>query len=223
MLETLGSTTQARPMPSRRPSPRARGLLGAQLVVAGQLERAVEAGLVVARVVDGAGRGAVGHLAGQHEVAARELRRVDPEPPGGDVHRALERAVELRPAEAAVEARGRAIAHHDAAAHGEILHVVGAGQAAVHAVERGRLGRAHVGADLVDQVEPQAEQAPVRVERRLDLARALGRHRGRRAGARCGPPSSARGRRGSATRSPSARRRAAPRPSCRTSRRSRTA
>ena len=47
----------------------------------------------------------------------------------------------------------------------------------MHAIERGRLGRADVGADVVDQVEPQAEQAAVGGERRLDLGRALGGHR----------------------------------------------
>ena len=94
------------------------------------------------------------------------------------MHRALESTVELRSAEAAVEARGRAVADDDATAHGQVLHVVGPRQAAVHAVEGGRLRRAHVGADLVDQVETQAEQAAIGVERGLHLARALGRHRG---------------------------------------------
>ena len=166
-------------MPTQAPVGARARLRGAELVVAGQLEHALEAREVVARVVDRPRRRPVGHLLGAHEVAARELGGIEAEAPRGDVHRALERAVELRAAEAAIEARRRAIGDDDAAAHGEILDVVGAGQAAVHAIERGRLGRADVRADLVDQVEPQAEQAAVGVERRLDLARALGRHRGR--------------------------------------------
>ena len=141
-------------MPSNRPAARASACSDAQLRVPRQLQRAVEAGLVVARVVDGAGRGAVGHLARAHEVAPGELGRVDAEPPCRDVHRALECAIELRAAEAAVEAGRGTIADDHAAADREILHVVGPGQAAVHAVERGRLRRANVRADIVQEVEP---------------------------------------------------------------------
>ena len=56
--------------------------------------------------------------------------------------------------------------------------VVGPGQGAVHAVERRRLGRAQVGADLVELVVAQGEDAAVLVHRRLDRRPAGGRRGG---------------------------------------------
>ena len=168
-LDDAGEADAEQPPVVARPR-----LLCAQLVVAGQAQHLVQAALVVARVVHRAGRRAVRHVLRAHEVAAGELRRVEPEAAGGDRHRPLQREVELRAAEAAVEAARGPVGEHDAAAHGEVLHAVGAGQAAVHAVERGRLGGAHVGADVVDEVEPQPEQLAVGGERRLDLGQPLG-------------------------------------------------
>ena len=87
---------QARPIPASRPSARAASTRARSAVVAGELERLVEAGLVVARVVERARRRAVGHRGGRHEVAARELGGIEAEAPRGDRHRPLEAEVELR-------------------------------------------------------------------------------------------------------------------------------
>ena len=53
-------------------------------------------------------------------------------------------------------------------------HAVGAGERAVHAVERRRLGRADVCADVLDRVVAERDQPAVGGEARLDLRRAAG-------------------------------------------------
>ena len=103
MFEIDGSTTQASPIPASRPSARAARDPVTELVVARELERAVEAGLVVAGVVQRAGRRPVRHRVGGHEVAPCELRGIEPEPARCDRHHALQPEVELRPAEPAIE------------------------------------------------------------------------------------------------------------------------
>ena len=140
--------------------------LGPALLVAGEPKRVVEAGVVVARVVEPARRGAVRVLVRADQVAPRELDRVEPEPPGGDRHRPLEREVELRAAEAAVEPGRAAVRRHDAVSRRDVAHAVGAGERPVHPVERRRLGRAHVGADVLDDVVAEREQLAVGGERR---------------------------------------------------------
>ena len=168
-----------------------RALALAQLRVAGQLQRGVEAGGVVAGVEHGAGGGAVGHAAAGTRLRRASSAGSSPRRPRGDRHRALEREVQLRPAEAAVEPGRAAVRDHDAAAHRQVLHVIGARQAAVHAVERGRLGRAHVRADVVDQVEAQAQQAPSALNPASTSVSALGRDRGGEQVLARGPRSSA--------------------------------
>jgi hypothetical protein len=106
MFEIDGSTTQASPIPASRPSAAPRSTLRTELVVARELERAVEARLVVARVVERARRRPVRHRVGGNEVAARESAGSSPSRPRGDRHRPLEAEVELRAAEAAVEPDG---------------------------------------------------------------------------------------------------------------------
>ena len=151
----------------------------AQLLVARELECRVEARLEVAGVVERPGRRPVGHLRGGHEIAAGELGRVEAEAPGRDRHRPLEREVELRAAEAAVEAGGNRVREDDAVARGDVLDAIGAGERPVHPVQRRRLGRAHVRADVLDRVVAERDEAAVGGEARLDLG-----HAARRGGAR---------------------------------------
>ena len=157
--------------------PPARGLLGPPLVVADELERLLETGEVVAGVVDGAARGRVREVG--HEVAPPQLRRIESEASRRDVHRPLEREVQLRPAEPPVETRGTAIGHHDPVARRDVADAVGAGQRAVHPVERRRLRRADVRPDVLERVVAQAEQLAIGRERRLEAG-----HASRRMGAR---------------------------------------
>ena len=162
----------ASPIPARPPSARSAATRARERVVVGELERLVEAGLVVARVVERARGRAVRHRGGRDQVAARELGGIEAEAAGGDRHRPLEAEVELRPAEAAVEARGDRVREHDAVPHGDVRDAVGARERAVHAVERRRLGRADVRADVLDRVVAEREQPPVGGEAGLDLGRA---------------------------------------------------
>ena len=61
--------------------------------------------------------------------------------------------------------------------HGHVPHAVGAGQRAVHPVEARRLGRADVGADVLERVVAQREQLAVGGERRLEVGDPRGRRR----------------------------------------------
>ena len=161
MFEIDGSTTQARPIPTSRPSPRARGDCSSRRsLVAGELQRVVEAGLVVAGVVERrpreCGRGARSEGT---RLRRGELGRVEAEPPGRDRHRPLEREVELGAAEAPVEPGRAAVRQHDA----------GSGR---RRCERGRRPRAS------------------RASGRASPARARGRRRRRPRRRRSGAPSS---------------------------------
>ena len=68
----------------------------------------------------------------------------------------------------------------DAVACRYVLHAVRTRERAVHAVERRRLGRAHVRADVLDRVVPQRDELALGGEARLDMrdAPARGRARG---------------------------------------------
>jgi hypothetical protein len=92
------------PMPSSLVSPRFApgGLLGPQVVVADQLERPVERGLVVAGVEDQARSAAVGELVGLDVVAAADLVGADAHGPGEGLHGPLDGEGGLGPAGAAV-------------------------------------------------------------------------------------------------------------------------
>ena len=137
------------------------------LLVSRELDRAVETGRVVARVVEATARGAIRHRARGNEVAPRQLDRVDPEPPGGDRHRALEAEVELRAAEAAVEARRDRVRQDHAVPGRDVPDAVGAGQRPVHPVERRRLGSADVRADVLEGVVAQRDELALGREARL--------------------------------------------------------
>ena len=152
-------------------------LLLAPLVVADKLERVVEAALVVARVVEAARRRAVREVVRAEQVPSRDLDRVEPQAAGGDRHRPLEGEVELGAAEAAVQPGRAAVRQRDAVARGDVTDPVGAGQRAVHPVQRRRLGRADVAAHVLDDVVPQREQLPVRGERGLQVGDPGGRGR----------------------------------------------
>ena len=163
------------------PALRARaGLLLAPLAVAGELQDVVQARRVVPGVVERSRGGAVGELGGGDEIAAGEVGRVDAEAPGRDRHRPLEGEVELGAAEAPVEPAGAAVRHDDAVPGGDVANPVGPGERAVHAVERGRLGCADVGADVLHGVVAEPQQLAVLGERRLHARATCGRACARR-------------------------------------------
>ena len=111
------------------------------------------------------------------QVPAAQLGRIEAEPLRGDVHRPLEREVELRAAEAAVEPGGAAVRERDAVPGADVPDAVRAGERPVHAVQRRRLGRAEVRADVLDHVVGEREQLPGRREAGADGRRARGRRR----------------------------------------------
>ena len=148
--------------------------------IVGEPQRLVETALVVSRVQHRARRAGIGELVLAHQVAAPDLGHVDVEAARRHLHDALEGEVELRPAEAAIEARRHAIGHHQHILYRNVLHAVGAVRGGVHAIDRGRLGCADVRAEVDDIAKAQAQQLALVRERTLDAAAAIGgRGRGR--------------------------------------------
>ncbi len=91
------------------------------------------------------------------------------------------RIVNLRAAEAPIESGRRLVGHHHTVAHRDMADVIGAGEIAVHAIERCRLRRADMRADILDLVVRQARGRGHRHRRRLrSVVDAIGR------GHRCG-------------------------------------
>src|SRR5690606_33595322 len=82
------------------------GLLGAQLLVPGRLEDAVERAPVVAGVVLGAGGGGERELVGRHEVRAADLGGVHADLGGEEVDRPLDGGRGLGPTRTAVGGGG---------------------------------------------------------------------------------------------------------------------
>ena len=148
-----------------------------EIRVAGEVEGAGQAGGVVAGVVDAAGGRPVRHRRRRDQIAGDDLGGVEPEAGGGDGHRALQSERQLGAAEAPVQPRRAAVGDDDPAADLDVADPVGPGDAAVHPVERGRFRRPHVGADVVDQIQPQCDQVAGGAEPRLDLRQPLRRHR----------------------------------------------
>ena len=168
------------------------GLLAAQLVVAGHLERLAHRRLVVARVVLPAGLRVVRELLRLQEVLQPQLGRVDVHLCGQQVDHALDQVDRLgHPERARVrDPAGRLVGVDalDLAVRG--LEVVRAGEHVEEAGRvlgrlRGRVERAVVG----DHVDPDAQDLAVASSRR---SRRASRSRARTrcsSGSPCGPPS----------------------------------
>ena len=69
--------------------------------------------------------------------------------------------IDLRAAEAAIEPGRRLVGENDAVAHRDVPDVVGAGQVAVHAIERRRLRRTQMRTAILDLVPGQRGDAAV--------------------------------------------------------------
>ncbi len=96
------------------------GLLGAQLLVAGDAQRPVEGGRVVAAVVMSAGGGGEGEPIGRDEVAAPQLGGIHAQLCRQQVHRPLQQGGCLRTTGAAVSVGGGGVGGH---AHHVELHL----------------------------------------------------------------------------------------------------
>ena len=122
-----------------------------------QLERAVQAALVVAGVVRPAERGPVRELA--DEVAAAQLDGIEVQLAGGVVERGLDQVARLGAAGAAV-GRGRDLVGAGAGdEHLDGLDVVTAGQQHRGRVRRDRRARQQVGAEVGEQAAAEGEDA----------------------------------------------------------------
>jgi hypothetical protein len=81
----------------------------------------------------------------------------------------------LRSAEAAVEPGRRFVGQHDAVAYLDVADVVGAGQIAMHSIERGGLRRAQMRAAILELIEVERHNAPVAIDRGFQRGDAVGR------------------------------------------------
>src|SRR5438105_4872657 len=129
------------------------------------VERLLDRAGIIARIEQAAGRGAVGERIGGNEVATDDVEGIAPQLDRDALHEPLERVIDLRSAEAAVEAARRLVGEYHPVAHGDVTNVVGAGEVAVHAVERRRLGRAQVRTHVLDLVPVERADAPVGLDR----------------------------------------------------------
>ena len=152
---------------------------GAQGIERSLRRAVIERGGEVAGIEQGAGGGAVRHGVGRHQIAPDDVKRVEAEHFGHALHQALQRIVELRPAEAPVEPRRRLVGDDDAVRHREMGDAVGAGEVAVAAVERRGLRCLQVGAAVLQLIEAERRDAAVGLHRRLDLRHPVGRGVGR--------------------------------------------
>ena len=89
-------------MPTRRPCARAACCCWRSSVVAGLHERVIEGARVLAAVVGVPERRVVGELVGRDEVAPPDLRRVDADLRGEQIHAALDEVGRLGPSRAAI-------------------------------------------------------------------------------------------------------------------------
>ncbi len=157
------------------PAGGARGVaLAPEIIEPAAADRGRHGAPVVAGIVEGAGRGAEGELGRGNEVAPDHVEMVEPELDGDALHQPLEGEIELWPAEAADQARRHLVGEHDAVGHVHIGNVVGAGDGAMHAVERPRHRRAQEGAVVLALVEPQRQDAALFRHGGLDLGDAVG-------------------------------------------------
>ena len=102
----------------------------------------------IAGIVERAGCRPVRHRL--HEVAPQHFQPVEAQPVGDAVHQALQREIDLRAAEAAIEAARRLVGHGDRVFDFEVGDFVGPGHRAVHPVERRRLRRLDIGAAVLE-------------------------------------------------------------------------
>jgi hypothetical protein len=79
----------------------------------------------------------------------------------------------------AVQTCRRLVGQHHAIPHGNVANIVGASEVAVHAIERRRLRRTDMGADVLDLIPIQRAHATVRIDRRFEPRRPTGRRHGR--------------------------------------------
>ena len=78
---------------------------------------------------------------------------------GRAVHQTLQRKEELRPAETAIEPARHLVGDHDLIIDREIAHAIRTAQGRMHAVKRRRIGRAQIGADILDLLAGAARAA----------------------------------------------------------------
>ena len=130
---------------------------------------------IVAGIEQGAGRGPVGKRVGRNEISADHVDRIEIELDRDALHQPFERVIDLRTAEAAIEPGRRLVGEHHAIAHRDMADVVGAGEVAVHAIERRRLRRADMRADVLDLIPGQRAHAAVGIDRGLQRRHAIGR------------------------------------------------
>ena len=158
MFDMAGSTTAAKPMPYLRPAARAASRRRFSSSSRPPPSRDLDGARIIAGIVKRAGGGAVREFSRRDEIAPDDVERIELKLHRDALHQPLQRQVKLRAAEAANEARRHFVGEHDAVDHVDIGDVVGAGDRAVHAVERARHRRAQERAVILELIEPQRRE-----------------------------------------------------------------
>ena len=90
--------------------------------------------LIVPGIEQGAARRAVRKAVGGDQIAPDDVERIETEFDRDALNESLQREIDLRAAEAAIEPGRRFVGDHDDIADPEMADIVGAGQIAVHAI-----------------------------------------------------------------------------------------
>ena len=130
--------------------------------------------LIIAGVEQRAARGPVRKRIGANEIARDDVERIEAELDRDALNQTLEREIDLRAAEPAIQSRRRLVGDDDAVADREMTDVVGAGQVAVHAIERRRLRCAQMRAAILDLIPVEREDTAVVGDRRRERGGPVG-------------------------------------------------
>jgi len=148
----------------------------AQIAVAyGRFERRGK----VPGIEERASRRPIRHCAWRDEIATNDIEGIELKFHRDLLHQPFKRIIGLRAAEAAVEPGRRFVGQDNAVTNFDVADVVGAGQIAMHAVERGRLRRAQMRPAILELIEGERGDAAVGINGGLERRHAIGgRHRG---------------------------------------------
>ena len=127
------------------------------------VDRAIDRAAIIAGIKHRPRRAAMREAV--DEVAPDHLERVEAERLGDPRDEAFQGEIDLRPAKPAHQPARRLVRHDDAVADLEVRDPVSAGHVAVHAIERRRLGRAQIGAAILDLVPIERGDPPIRLDR----------------------------------------------------------
>src|SRR5205814_8705823 len=144
-------------------------LAGAQLVVATEIERALEAALVIAGVVDNAGSGRVRKFGRLREITAANFRRVEIQIARRDVNDALDKVCGFRAAGAAIGVGGHLVGEDAERFEFDSGNLVAAGAHETGERSNNRRQQLMVSAEISEHAGAHAEDFAILPNGELDI------------------------------------------------------